>query len=496
MTLAPALNQPQPTPPPAPPGIFARTWPAPEQPATPPALLGAALAGLAAAVALVVSRVGIGWVLTGLVVAGTAVVTAWWAGQRRPTPAQLGWGLAALALLSTGAFRAAGWLFVFCVVGALLAGSLALAGGRTAYGLWLGMTAGLLAGARALPWAATGLAGVRPDRRPGSPRLGLAVLVAIGLVTIFGALLASADPVFARLVSGWTPPSSPADLIAAGLRGLLVLVIALGAAFLAARRPAFDEVPPTTSWSVRRVEWAVPLAALDLLFLTFVLVQLTVLFGGQHDNLDYARYARSGFFQLVWVTLLTLVVLGVAARVAPRRERADRLLLRVLLGTLAVLTLVIVASALRRMALYEQAYGWTRLRILVGAVELWLGLLFVLVLAAGVRLRGAWLPRAVAGTAVVGLLAVTLLSPDRFIADRNVDRYFRTGDIDRWYLLELSPDAAPALDRLPPLLRSCALAQIAADLADEPDDWRTWNLGRAQARAVIARGPQPNYRLC
>jgi hypothetical protein len=140
------------------------------------------------------------------------------------------------------------------------------------------------------------------------------------------------------------------------------------------------------------------------------------------------------------------------------------------------------------MALYEQAYGWTRLRVLVGAVELWLGLLFVLVLVAGVRLRGGWLPRAVAGTAVAGLLAVALVSPDRFIAERNVDRYFRTGDIDQWYLFELSADAAPALDRLPDRLRSCTLAMIYDDLASEPDDWRSWNLGRARARAVIARG--------
>src|SRR5205814_1614835 len=92
---------------------------------------------------------------------------------------------------------------------------------------------------------------------------------------------------------------------------------------------------------------------------------------------------------------------------SPHVEAADtvRALLR---AGLAVLTLVIVAAALRRMALYEQAYGWTRLRVLVGAVELWLGLLFVLVLVAGVRLRAGWLPRAVAGTAAAGLLAVAI----------------------------------------------------------------------------------------
>ena len=51
--------------------------------------------------------------------------------------------------------------------------------------------------------------------------------------------------------------------------------------------------------------------------------------------------------------------------VAGGRRRIDRVLLRALLGPLSALTLVIVASALLRMADYEQAYGFTRRRLLV-----------------------------------------------------------------------------------------------------------------------------------
>jgi len=474
----------------------ARLWPPPATVPSAATLVGVPLAGLVGAVVLVVSRAGVGWLLTGLVVAAVATATAWGAGRRRPTLPEAGWGCAALALLAMGTLRA-GWLFAFCAIGALLAGSLALAGGRTTRGLALGMGAGVVAAFRGIPWASAGLAYARSRRRPeGGPRIGLSVFVAVLLVLVFGALFASADAVFAKLTAGLLPPVDGPGLVKAVLRAGLVLAIALGCAFLAARRPGFDDVPATRPRLVRRVEWVLPLAALDALFLVFVLVQVTVLVGGGYGRLDYARYARSGFFQLVVITVLTLVVLGVAARVAPREQRTDRLLLRGLLGTLAVLTLVIVASALTRMARYEQEYGWTRLRVLVGAVELWLGLLFVLVLVAGVRLRAGWLPRAVAGTAVAGLLAVTLLNPDRFIADRNVDRYLRTGDIDVAVLEDLSADAAPAFDRLPAQLRSCALSWLAEDLAAHPDDWRTWNLGRAQARAVIARGPRPDSRDC
>jgi hypothetical protein len=472
------------------PGVLTKHWPPPSTVPTAATLAASVVAGLVGAVVLVVSRAGIGWLVTGLAVAGTALVAA----RRRPTAGQFVWGSAALALLGMGALRA-GWLFSYCVLGALLAGSLALAGGRTARGLALGMSAGLVAAFRAVPWVSAGLAYLRARRGTGGgPRIGLSVLVALLLVLVFGALFTSADPVFADVAAGWVPSFSGVAVVAGVLRGLVILAIALGSAFLAARRPTFDDVPAGSSLrAVRRVEWAIPLAVLDALFAAFVTVQFSVLFSNRPD---YADDARSGFFQLVMVTVLTLVVLGVAARVAPREEYADRVLLRVLLGTLAVLTLAIVASALTRMGRYELAYGWTRLRVLVGAVELWLGLLFVLVLAAGVRLRAGWLPRAAAGTAVAGLLLVALLNPDRFIAERNVDRYFRMGDIDKGYLATLSPDAAPALDRLPARLRSCTLSTIAVDLDSNPDDWRTWNLDREQARAVIARGPRPDEYDC
>ena len=75
------------------------------------------------------------------------------------------------------------------------------------------------------------------------------------------------------------------------------------------------------------VEWLVPIVVLDALFLTFVTVQLTVLFGGHRhvlgtEGLTYAEYARSGFGQLVVVTLLTLSVVAATVRFAPRHSRA------------------------------------------------------------------------------------------------------------------------------------------------------------------------------
>ena len=149
---------------------------------------------------------------------------------------------------------------------------------------------------------------------------------------------------------------------------------------------------------------------------------------------------------------------------------------------------MIVASAMSRMWAYEQAYGFTRLRVLVSVCELWLGALFVLVLVAGIRLRAAWLPRMAFAAWVLTLLGLAILNPDRFIAEQNVARFERTQRIDAWYLSTLSPDAAPALDRLPAQYRACALGKINRSLQEDPDDWRGFNLARMEARRIARSG--------
>jgi len=443
---------------------------------------------------------GAGWVISG--VAGTlALIVGARLGARTPDDrpriridiARWAWTGATLALLSVGTIRAAPWLFVLCLLTSGVTASLAVAGGSSVRALLLATLLPPLATLRAIPWAARGLA---RRRRGGTAagRIAGAVGVSVVLLVVFGTLFASADAAFAELLGRALPEVRP-DAVA---RLLFLFPVAaaglLGAALLLAAPADLTglESPPTRR--VRRLEWVMPLALLDALFASFVLVQVTVLFGGSDHvlrtaGLTFAEYARRGFWQLLAVTALTLLVLAATVRWAPRDTRADRALIRTLLGALAVLSLVVVASALYRMNVYEGAYGFTRLRILVSACELWLGLVFALVLAAGVRLRATWLPRLVVGSAVLALLGLAAINPDRVIAERNVDRYLTRSGLDVAYLARLSADAAPALNRLPPALRDCALAQIADDLARHPDGWREANLGRTSARRVLAADP-------
>jgi hypothetical protein len=117
--------------------------------------------------------------------------------------------------------------------------------------------------------------------------------------------------------------------------------------------------------------------------------------------------------------------------------------------------------------------------LLVEVCEAWLGVVFLLVVAAGVRLRAVWLPRAMVATAVLALLGLAASNPDGQIANRNISRYQQTHRLDVDYLSRLSADAVPALRRLPTEDGVCA---IGPNLQANPDDWRSWNYARTHAR--------------
>ena len=114
-----------------------------------------------------------------------------------------------------------------------------------------------------------------------------------------------------------------------------------------------------------------------------------------------------------------------------------------LLGALCVLTLAVVASALYRMSLYQDAFGYTVLRVFVDGFELWLGLVVVFLLVAGVRLSGWWVPRAVLVSAAVFALGFAAMNPDAWVAGRNIDRFDAGASLDTAYLSTLSADATP-----------------------------------------------------
>ncbi|MFF1452747.1 DUF4153 domain-containing protein [Streptomyces sp. NPDC058274] len=439
---------------------------------------------------------GDGLALNLFLVAIPAALAAYFAAEaagRRPRAWTLVWGVGGLALLAVPALRDADWPSFLAVVAAIALSSLALNGGRSWISVLLsplGMFNSIVTGP---VWGWRGLRERSGGARGSVGPMLRALAVTAVLLLVFGALFAGADAAFADLLGDLLPDASVSGgpwhvvLLALGL------VCALAAAHTAAAPVHWDRAEIPAGRARGRVEWALPLVVLAVLFAAFNAVQLAVLFGGYDAVLEqtgqtYAQYARQGFWQLLLVTVLTLLVIVVALRWAPRDGSRDRTLVRGVLGTLCALALVVVASAVRRMDMYVEAYGLTRLRVSVVAGELWLGLVIVFIMAAGVW-GARWLPRAVAASAAAGVLAFGLASPDALIAERNVQRYADTGTFDLGYARGLSADAVPALDKLEEPLRTCALRSLADGLADRDAPWYATSWGEARARRILDERP-------
>jgi hypothetical protein len=437
----------------------------------------------------------------GLVVAGALAAAAVAVQRRRAwTPAELGLAGLALTLLLVAGVRDAEWLVALCVLAAAGLGALAVSSARTWAATLLTPAALPFSVLRALPWVARGWSADEGGVRSWVVVARTAVLTAV-VLGVFGALLAAADAAFARLVELALPDVRLGELPARLVLGAVVTALVLGASYLAVAPPPWSRLQPPPGRAARRVEWAVPVAALDLLLLSFLAVHSTVLFGGRDHvlrtaGLTAAEYARSGFGQLLAVTALVLVVVAAAVRWAPRDDPRDVLLVRGALGLLIALTLAVAGSAMSRLRLYEQAFGATSARLLAAAVVVELVVVLLLVAAAGARWPGRGplgrsLPRLVAASAGLVLLLLAVVDADGLVASRNVDRALAGAQVDTAHLGELSADAVPALDRLPEPQRSCALAPVARRLAEGGADggWAAANAARSAARSLLAQRP-------
>ncbi len=436
----------------------------------------------------------------------------------RVRPAPVGWGLAALLLVfaSLVAVRAEPMsvfldvVLTFTLFGVWLRlfrhGGL-LRFGWIDYGLSLAWTP-LESWLR--PWGVLEEAWNRavgePGRRSRTPAVLRGLLLALPAILIFTALLSAADVVFSdyvRQVLHWLGLDRIAELIARLAMALISGLFFLGALAVALRHRAearyIGEDRPVVAPFLGSTEALVVLGAVDLLFSLFVTLQFTYLFGGEANvtasGYTYAEYARRGFGELLAVSVLALGMILALSSFTRREAAHPRRWFNVLSVALVLLVCVILASALMRLLLYEEAYGFTRLRTYTHVAILWMGGLFVAfaVLLVSSRLRQF---STAALLASVGFgLTLNALNVDEFVVRRNAERLSRTGKLDTAYLASLSEDAVPALVRLaigaPSSSRSDLLAQLACRRAllvegSAEVDWPSFHLARAKALRALS----------
>lgn len=364
-------------------------------------------------------------------------------------------------------------------------------------------------------WAC--FAAVIPDKKTGEktgekPKRTMTVVVgvcgAVALVSILLPVLTSADALFAAAMESlrWNVFMFRFGEGFQRLFWALVLTPFVFGLLYSIGTPKLL-CPPEEKKGIRldALGFVLALAAVDALYLAFLAVQSAGLFGGpeylEAHGLSYAEWARSGFFQMIRVTVVNLSLM-LAPLCLSRREGRAWTVLRGLCCLLAGESLVLLVSAAWKMTLYVSAYGLSFKRLMTYWGMVMMALFFLLglwkVKCPEVRFCKWAFPLALAGWLVINCVPV-----DYLVARNQVDRYLNgeSSTVSMHYLVyTLSYDTLSQLEQLDGtrLVREYdgtwpdqgpagrkTLSELLEERRDsarhECGDWHTWSLSACLA---------------
>lgn len=167
------------------------------------------------------------------------------------------------------------------------------------------------------------------------------------------------------------------------------------------------------------------------------------------ENFSYAEYAREGFFQLCTVSAVNLVIIIAISLFIRRGNSGSAPVLKLLTGIFCLFTLVLIATAVAKLAMYIDFYGMTLKRFYAMWAMAVIALVF-LVIALGQfirRFKTVAISLCVTGILFCGL---GLCNPNALTAQYNVDRYLAdtTQQLDVNALKDLGVSAVPAMVEL------------------------------------------------
>ncbi|MGB4661623.1 MAG: DUF4173 domain-containing protein, partial [Mobilitalea sp.] len=267
----------------------------------------------------------------------------------------------------------------------------------------------------------------------------IGIVIALPLLWVIILLLSSADILFSEMTHNINDFLFSSEVIK------VAIIIFFG--FLACYciiAAVVTRTVETVEKTRKKADAAIANTFMTLLCLVYVLfcgIQLVFLFSSGisvlPEQFTFAEYARRGFFELLVVTVINIVLMLICNECFTESK-----LLRFIITGMTVCTYIMIASSAYRMILYIQAYHLTFLRVFVLLALLVDALVLTGVILKQYKPMFPLFQYCVAVTAIC-YIVFSFSRPDYFIASYyvNHDETIDSEDIE-FLTYELSPDAA------------------------------------------------------
>ena len=238
------------------------------------------------------------------------------------------------------------------------------------------------------------------------------------------------------------------------------------------------------------------LTALNVMYVVFCIIQVKHLFKlstMDRANYSYSYYARQGFFQLMVVSAINLVMILQSKQKCYEKEKY----IKIMDLCMIVLTFIILISSFIRMYLYQQNFGLTLKRILVFWAEITEGILLIPT-AMYVLDKKIDLAKTYFTTIITMYVVLNFININKIIAKVNVNMYLKRNYIDSqelYYLESLGYDALPEAVKILDIENKTDesikdiknqyiedLKEINEDMKTNATSWQELNLSKIRAK--------------
>lgn len=327
------------------------------------------------------------------------------------------------------------------------------------------------------------------------------ILIAIPVVAILIPLLTKADAAFEGLLSllpQWDMSECVASLILGVPSGIL-----LYSRNVSLKHRDKEDTAPFTSKAIHPITVNTVLCAVCVVYLVYLLSQLSYFVGGFSgllpEGYTMADYARRGFFEMAWLSILNLTIITLSIALVAPKNGAAPLFTRILCLFIGLVSLALVGTASAKMFLYIGSYGLTRLRLLTEVIMIFIALTVIFVSIWLFARKFAYMKAVVLAAMVMGI-CVAWADVDTCVAYYNVSAY-QSGQlesVDLDHLTTLGDGAVPYIEKLTQAhdltLRNQATQTLNHWYGLRDKDLRAWNLAGAMADPILEKYDLPEEK--